>query len=276
MTGLIDLSGQTYGLWTVISRSGSGADGGSAWNCICACGTARRVMGRALRLGLSKECGHVRRVDLRGQVFGRLTAVEPLPGSKWLCTCDCGSQATVATSSLRNANSRSCGCLSVDRTREKFTKHGATRGRVQTAEYRAWKAMLWRCSPKNQSQKGVYYLRGIDVCAEWRENFPRFLEAVGPKPSAKHSIDRINNDLGYQPGNVRWATRSTQNNNKRSNIIVTFRGETMTAAQAREAAGNIVVHRVVRGRLRLGWTIEDAVTIPAGGYGKRPKGSRSF
>lgn len=98
------------------------------------------------------------------------------------------------------------------------TKHGETSdgGRHWTTEYTAWKEMKRRCTSNPESRYFKDYVgRGIDVCPQWRDDFVRFLADVGRRPSSRHSLDRINNDRGYEPGNVRWATKSEQNRNTR-------------------------------------------------------------
>lgn len=161
-------------------------------------------------------------IDLTGQRFGRLAvvcraAVRPKGGAYWACFCDCGKTVEVLGSNLRSGDIQSCGCLRSELFAAKKTTHGkARRGKV-TPEYRAWCRMLARChAPCNASQPN-YAGRGIVVCQEWRDSFEAFLAHIGPIPSPHHSVDRFpNNDGNYEPGNVRWATRSQQNKNKRS------------------------------------------------------------
>lgn len=116
--------------------------------------------------------------------------------------------------------------------------------------------MKRRCdNPKNISYAN-YGGRGITVCPEWRDNFEAFLRDMGPRP-AGHSLDRIDNDKPYEPGNVRWATRGTQANNTRANRRITHSGVTKTLSQWAHEIGVPVVtlHR----RLADGWTLERAL-----------------
>lgn len=85
----------------------------------------------------------------------------------------------------------------------------------RTAEYKIWKGMIKRCENPNNKDFEEYGARGIAVCQAWRNNFLEFFHSVGARPSPKHSLDRIENDRGYEPGNVRWATAKEQSNNRR-------------------------------------------------------------
>lgn len=145
-----------------------------------------------------------------GRKFGRLTVLAE-DESRWRCVCDCGRKTVVSAGNLRSGNTRSCGCL---RTRG-HRAIARSLGGGRSPEYAAWNAMLQRChNPKNRSFKN-YGARGITVCERWRESFDAFLADVGPRPSPDLSLDREHNDCGYEPGNVRWATRFEQRANRR-------------------------------------------------------------
>jgi hypothetical protein len=130
-----------------------------------------------------------------------------------------------------------------------------------TVEYRAWTNMIWRC------RLGRHYLdRGITVCPEWEHDFLAFLAHVGPKPSSELTLDRIDNDRGYEPGNVRWATVSEQNRNKRNpnpplgSRLLTYAGETLTLDEWATRTGlkrGTIRNRIVKFR----WSVEDALTV---------------
>lgn len=163
-----------------------------------------------------------------GDRFGRWTLVAPGPadphGRLWSCRCECGTERVVSQLTLRNGRSKSCGCLKAEHVAEaarvKSRTHGEGGLAVRTPEYRAWAALVNRCcNPKNAAFAN-YGGRGITVCREWRSDFPAFLEHVGRRPSTDHSIDRIDNERGYAPGNVRWATRKEQSNNRRPRAVV--------------------------------------------------------
>jgi len=134
------------------------------------------------------------------------------------CQCDCGADVVCRPTDLRSGNTQSCGCLSRDMTVERSTVHGDAKRQGRSPEYRTWHGMNERCRYPKHKDWQYYGGRGIAVCDEWRNSFPAFLAHVGRKPSPQHSIDRIENDRGYEPGNVRWATakEQTANRGKRS------------------------------------------------------------
>ena len=155
-------------------------------------------------------------IDLAGQRFGRLV-VSRRAGttahrrSLWECRCDCGNTRLVPADNLKRENTRSCGCLRKEVAKELNTVHGGTRSR----EFNTWKGMQRRCYLQSAAGFKNYGGRGIAVCDRWLHSFENFLADMGCKPSPKHSIDRINNDGNYEPGNCRWATAKEQRQNRR-------------------------------------------------------------
>lgn len=123
-----------------------------------------------------------------------------------------------------------------------------------TPEYRAWTNMKYRCNTPSCNLYPYYGGRGITVCDEWQQSFAAFLKHIGPRPSPRHSLDRIDNNGDYRPGNVRWATRYQQCRNRRSSRLLTIGGRTMSAIEWAEAV-NLPI-RTLRSRLRLNWSLE--------------------
>ena len=136
-------------------------------------------------------------------------------------------------------------------------------------EYSVWRSMIARCYNEDDESFENYGARGIAVSAKWTgpDGFKRFLNDVGRRPSELHSIDRIDNDGDYTPGNVRWATRDQQCRNRRSNVMITVNGETLCMLDWANRLG--VWSSTIAARLRLGWTEEDAVTKPVQPRNKR-------
>lgn len=166
-------------------------------------------------------------LNLVGQRFGRLVVLSRAPrGTRksrrivWNCVCDCGGAAVVGGDSLKSGRSKSCGCLSVETAKKVHTKHGNASGGGVTPEYQAWVNMRARCSGVQAKCWKNYGGRGISVSREWESDFEAFLGCVGPRPGAGYELDRIDNDKGYYPGNVRWATKSENNKNRRSRAQV--------------------------------------------------------
>lgn len=129
------------------------------------------------------------------------------------------------------------------------------------ASKRAWRSMVDRCH--NPSDKGFrfYGARGVAVCPAWRASYETFASDVGPRPSSKHMLDRIDNERGYEPGNVRWATATENNRNRRNTVQVTALGRTMTIGEWAEETG--LSYALIAGRLFSGWAPDAAVTEPA-------------
>jgi hypothetical protein len=154
-------------------------------------------------------------IALDGLTFGRLSVRSRVPdGSKdwmWYCDCTCGGAVVATSSNLRSGRTRSCGCLQVE-SRAKPRTHGKSSMR----EFQAWYNMKKRCINPSHPSYLSYGGRGISVCPEWLGSFEAFYEHIGPRPSPDHSVDRINNNGNYEPGNVRWATRTQQQRNRRN------------------------------------------------------------
>lgn len=191
-----------------------------------------------------------------GLVVGRLVVAGPGARPRhWRCQCECGAEKDVYAGNL-GANTFSCGC----RISERRVKHGATAGGRQSPEFRAWCAIIDRCTRPTSGEWDNYGARGIRICDAWRHEFAAFLSHIGPRPGRGFEIDRIDNDGNYEPGNVRWVTKKLNNRNRRNNHWVVFLGRRMTLAEAIELSS---VHPgTVRVRISKGWSAERALTQP--------------
>lgn len=200
--------------------------------------------------------------DLSGRVFERLTVLgfaglDSRFKATWLCRCECGIEKAVGGNTLTQGRTRSCGCLQ----RESVSALSKTNEWTGTPERAAWVNMLSRCENPAHPSFENYGGRGISVSLDWH-SFENFIRDMGYRPSDKHSIDRIENDLGYSKENCRWATRAVQNRNHRRNRWIETPLGRMLLCDAAEKSGVDAV--TLRSRLRRGWPPErlfDALKI---------------
>ena len=199
-----------------------------------------------------------RRVDLIGRRFGRLSVIRNVRwGNKarWECLCDCGAKTLVYGTSLAEGKTTSCGCAQ----RDAVTTHGHYRGNIKSPTMMSWQSMLSRCANPLHSNFRYYGGRGITVCERWHD-FAAFLEDMGERPDG-YVLDRIDNDLGYEPSNCRWITAGESVNHKRNSVVLEHNGERLTIAQWARKAG--VTWSTVKSRIERGWSVGNAVSLPA-------------
>lgn len=205
-----DETGAVFGKLTVLGLADERKNGRVTWRCACECGGSKNVEGVLLRKGTVRSCGcalsEAKRTLRYGDRFGRLRVVGYDGRSKWRCECDCGSVISANASNLTRGSSRSCGCLRSETQR--------THGLSRTKEYRIWSGMVERCGNPNRNGYQHYGGRGIRVCARWL-TFENFYADIGPIPDGL-TLDRIDVNGNYEPGNVRLASWSTQRTNRRS------------------------------------------------------------
>lgn len=209
------------------------------------------------------------RKDWSGRIFSFLTVVSPgriENGSYyWICSCVCGKMTEVQQSNLRTGRIKSCGCKREELLSIAGTTHGHTRqdhGR-RTRTWITWQSMKARCYNPDEPHYGIYGGRGVKICKEWLESFESFLRDMGERPNGK-TIDRIDTNGNYEPGNCRWATSFEQAQNRRDTIWIEFEGERKTllgwAAKVRLPA------HLIGWRIKKGWSARAALFTPV-----RPK-----
>lgn len=157
----------------------------------------------------------MRILELTGQRFGRLTVLECVGKDDWHHTiwrvrCDCGNVLNVRGSHLTSGNTKSCGCYNLERSKQLHTKHGYSYHPL----YSTWYNMIHRCVNPDNSNYENYGGRGITVCDRWKNSFEAFIEDVGDRPEGA-TLDRIDVNGNYEPGNCRWADSHTQITNRR-------------------------------------------------------------
>lgn len=228
----------------------------------CGCGPRKP----SPRVSIEKLCG--------GKVFGSLTLINEVPGRAIdghgvmrmaVCLCVCGSQKQYFPQNLKRGLSTGCGCDKGAKIAAAKTTHGeAGHGPEninRTPEYRTWSHMIGRCHNETDASYYRYGGRGIYVCDRWRYSYENFRDDMGKRPKGK-SIDRWpDNDGPYAPWNCRWATQLEQCRNKRTNRMVTFRGETLCSKDMAAKYG--LSRTAFENRLdKLNWSLEDALTTP--------------
>jgi hypothetical protein len=200
-------------------------------------------------------------IDLTGKTFHYLTAlgiverIDRIRVNVWLCRCKCGNLTRVRAQELRTLGTKSCGCWDSEVTARRNRTHGMSK----TPEHGIWESMRKRCTNPRSKDYLSYGGRGITVCKEWND-FAQFYRDMGPRPSSRHSIERLDNDKGYSPDNCIWASPMRQANNKRTSRLLTHAGRTQTLAQWSRETG--MHYTRILARLKRGWSVAKALTEP--------------
>lgn len=265
---LLDLKDQKFNMLTVLER-GENRGRWVMWLCKCDCGNLATIRGSHLTNNNTTSCGCVKTFDLVGNSYGRLKVLERLgPGTlreiHWLCQCECGNLSTPTTSSLTGGHTESCGCLG----REKVVAANTGRSKYNgfnsdSRIYKIWHGIKQRCYNPNCGDSRNYGGRGIAMWPGWYTDIQAFADYVKEAPSPKHTIDRIDNDGDYAPGNIRWGTKKQQANNTRTNHRITYKGRTQTLTEWSEETGvscAAITYRLYRRNPRM--TIEKAFCTP--------------
>lgn len=220
--------------------------------------------------------------DLTGMRFGRLVVIErSIDGKrrhpKWLCQCDCGNKRIVFREALRDGRTQSCGCLQKETAGDHCRTHGATIGgrkaRHPTPEYRSWCKAKERCYNPNTIGFRNWGGRGIEMCQEWRNDFSAFLSHMGKRPDGC-SLDRINPNGNYEPGNCRWTTPKGQGQTRRDNVLVNDGDERVSLIEfaRRRNLDYKRLHRLVRREgLSLNQAMRELASRPIRSGPKRTK-----
>lgn len=200
--------------------------------------------------------------DISGQRFGRWTALEPAGKTPdnhmmWRCRCDCGTERNVLGKDLRSGKSTSCGCISFEKFKSAVTKHGFCHHPL----YTVWLNMKARCNNVNFDQYKNYGGRGIKICKEWESNPEAFIR-WGLENGYEYGlqIDRIDNNMGYSPSNCHFVSAAENQNNKRTNRVIIYKGRKQTLMQWSRELG--VPESRIRNRLDRGWSVKDALFKP--------------
>lgn len=206
----------------------------------------------------------VDRLNLTGSQFGSLVVIGPAGAHKgksmWNCRCACGAERIAKGTSLTHWQITSCGCGN-------NYAHNVTHGMSNSPTYRSWAAMKVRCLNSNHYAFHRYGGRGVSICNRWLTDFATFLSDMGERPPGT-TLDRYPNKTGnYEPGNCRWATPTEQARNMKTNLNLTFNGETKCM---KDFAHTFNIKRTTLGRrLAAGWSVERALLEPIHNNGRR-------
>lgn len=190
-----------------------------------------------------------------GKKYGRLEVLGTIPGkySRCVCRCECGVVVKEETNLVLTGNTKSCGCLK----RETAAIRCRTHGMSKSKEYRCWQSMKERCYSGTGAEYESYKRRGITVCDRWISSFENFYSDMGPMPTKKHTVERVDNDKGYSPENCRWATRQEQAQNTSKSVLLEIDGKRKTLAEWGRIGG--VSEEAIKYRMSIGKSVVDSV-----------------
>lgn len=186
------------------------------WVCRCDCGVYKKVRYSNL-IYSTRSCGCGRLQDYSGEKYWHLEVLRLVEGKRhlgqrvWLCRCVCGKELEIPQTGIKRQTPRSCGC-----------RRGQCNGVSNLPEYDIWLGIKARCFNAANTGYEYYGGRGITMCQEWKNSFLRFYGDVGPRPSPLHTVERVNHNGHYEPGNVRWIPMSEQSQNRRGLIMITI------------------------------------------------------
>lgn len=221
---------------------------------------------------------NIRLKDITGKQFNRLLVVKLFGRSKegsalWKCKCICGTKIIALGTDLRAGHTQSCGCLKQENNRlqgfrigKAKLKHGhtskldpVTGKKKYTKVYNTWARIIARCENKNTPCYKYYGAHKITICKRWRHSFESFLEDMGEPPSAKHSIDRIDNSKGYSKANCKWSTHTEQMRNRSNTLKISYLQKTKSLPEWAELL-NIPYDTLYSRLYCLGWAVKEAFT----------------
>lgn len=289
-----DHSGERFGRLIAISFS-CFKNRKTYWDFKCDCGNSVTIRIESAKSGQAVSCGcylkeYLSRdkIEMIGKRFGRLVVESKAKNRadgerKWNCLCDCGSRHVSTGASLRCGDSKSCGCLQREKASVQAKAMGdanETHGMTSSREYNVWKSIKARCTNVSLESHTYYFDRGIRYRDRW-ESFENFYEDMGPRPEGT-TCDRIDPNGNYSCGkceqcvsegwtaNCRWATHIEQQRNRASgHRRITFNGETKLLSEWAESTGLKI--NIIHTRLKTGWPLDLALTLPAGSRPNLPK-----
>lgn len=205
---------------------------------------------------ISNRIRHGRDSKLIGMKFGMVSIYEHYSGPYYWTLCDCGIKKVQYYQNLKTGKTVSCGCYRSKITRERSSSHNKT----ETKAYKTWRSMKERCLLENNNSFYRYGERGIKICEEWEKSFDSFYMDMGDPPFG-YTLDRIDNNLGYNKINCKWSTRKEQANNTSRNRNITFNDKTQSAKAWSEEYN--IGYCTFLYRIKNGWSIEKALLTPS-------------